>query len=133
MYSKNEIRQIIHDYHWLVRLVESKVYDYDSAGIGQYGIESSMPKAKGTTGDKVLVRVLRNDKEYRKMQGMVDKISVVDDSEYLIDNDKTYHILQLLKQGESNRRIKILLKIGHKNLCKRIEDIVNILYNAQDN
>ncbi|WP_301420041.1 hypothetical protein [Mammaliicoccus lentus] len=133
MYSKNDIRQIIENYNMYSRLVGSGVYEYDSTGVAQYGIESSMPKAKGTTGDKVLVRVLRNDKAYRRTQAMVDKMNLVDDNEYLIDNDKTYHVLQLLKQGESRKRIKILLKIGHTNLCDRVNDIVNILYNAQDN
>lgn len=133
MYSKNEIRKIIENYDMYSRLVGSGVYECDSTGVAQYGIESSMPKAQGTTGDKVLVRVLRNDKAYRRTQAMVDKMNLVDDNEYLIDNDKTYHVLQLLKQGESRKRIKILLKIGHTNLCDRVNDIVNILYNAQDN
>ena len=133
MYSKNEIRKIINDYHWLIRLIDSKVYEYDSNSIGQYGIESSMPKAQGGTSDKVLVRVLRNEKDRKKTENMIDRINVIDKHEDLIENEKTYHILQLMKQGESNRRIKILLKIGHTNLTKRIEDIVNILYEAQDN
>ena len=133
MYSKNDIRQIIQDYHWLVRLIDSKVYECDSTSIGQYGIESAMPRAKGTTGDKVLVRVLRNEKDRKKTENMISRTSVIDNHEHLIENEKTYHILQLMKQGESNRRIKILLKIGHTNLTKRIEDIVNILYEAQDN
>ena len=66
MYSKNDIRQIIQDYHWLVRLIDSKVYECDSTGVAQYGIESAMPRAKGTTGDKVLVGVLRNQKDRKK-------------------------------------------------------------------
>ena len=32
-----------------------------------------MPKAKGGTGDKVLVRVIRNDKDRRKTQELIDK------------------------------------------------------------
>lgn len=42
MYSKNDIRQIIQDYHWLVRLIDSKVYECDSTGIGQYGSFSTL-------------------------------------------------------------------------------------------
>ena len=69
--ARQEVRQIITDYHWMRRLVDTQVYSYDSTSIGQYGIESSMPKAQGATSDKVLVRVIRNDKDYRKTQELV--------------------------------------------------------------
>ena len=89
MYSKNDIRQIIQDYHWLVRLIDSKVYECDSTGVAQYGIESAMPRAKGTTGDKVLVRVLRNEKDRKKTENMISRTSVIDNHEHLIENEKT--------------------------------------------
>ncbi|WP_204206416.1 hypothetical protein [Mammaliicoccus sciuri] len=133
MYTKEEVRQILENYDMYSRLVCSGVYDYDSTSIGQYGIESSMPKAQGTTGDKVLVRVLRNDKSYRRTQEMVNKMNLVDNNEHLITNEKTYHVLQMIKQGRSRKVIKELLKIGHENLCNRTNDIVNILYASQDN
>ncbi|KTT86003.1 phage protein [Mammaliicoccus sciuri] len=131
MYTPSEVRQIITDYNWMKNIIDSKVYENDSTSIGQYGIESSMPKAQGTTGDKVLVRVLRNDKEYRKHQELIDKMAVIDDNEELITNNKDYHILQLLKQGEKHKRIMSLMKVGRDNFYDRLRDIVMILSNAQ--
>lgn len=90
-----------------------------------------MPKAQGTTGGKVLVRVLRNDKEYRKHQELIDKMAVIDDNEELITNNKDYHILQLLKQGEKHKRIMSIMKVGRDNFYDRLRDIVMILSNAQ--
>ncbi|PCM42042.1 hypothetical protein CPU09_02645 [Mammaliicoccus sciuri] len=131
MYTPSEVRQIITDYNWMKNIIDSKVYENDSTSIGQYGIESSMPKAQGTTGDKVLVRVLRNDKEYRKHQELIDKMTVIDDNEELITNNKDYHILQLLKQGEKHKRIMSIMKVGRDNFYDRLRDIVMILSNAQ--
>ena len=131
MYTPSEVRQIITDYNWMKNLIDSQIYECDSTSIGQYGIESTMPKAQGTTGDKVLVRVLRNDKEYRKHQELIDKMAVVDDNEEYITNNKDYHILQLIKQGEKHKRIMKIMNVSRDNFYDRLKDIVLVISNAQ--
>lgn len=131
MYTPSEVRQIITDYSWMKNIIDSKVYECDSTSVGQYGIESSMPKAQGTTGDKVLVRVLRNDKEYRKHQELIDKMAVIDNNEELITNNKDYHILQLIKQGEKHKRIMSIMNVSRDNFYDRLKDIVLVISNAQ--
>ncbi|MDT0702011.1 hypothetical protein RM652_02695 [Mammaliicoccus sciuri] len=134
MYTPSEVRQIISDYKWMKNIIDSQVYECDSTSIGQYGIESSMPKAQGTTGDKVLVRVLRNDRDYRKTQSLVDKINFIDKNEEHIKNEKNYHILQLLKQGEKHNRIMVIMNVRSKeNFYSRIDDIVDSIISAQTN
>lgn len=134
MYTPSEVRQIISDYKWMKNVIDSQVYECDSTSIGQYGIESSMPKAQGTTGDKVLVRVLRNDRDYRKTQSLIDKINFIDKNEEYITNDKNYHILQLLKQGEKHNRIMVLMNVRSKeNFYSRIDDIVETIITVQTN
>jgi len=134
MYTPSEVRQIISDYKWMKNIIDSQVYECDSTSIGQYGIESSMPKAQGTTGDKVLVRVLRNDKDYRKTQSLLDKINFIDNNEDHITNEKNYHILQLLKQGEKHNRIMVIMNVRSKeNFYSRIDDIVQSITHAQTN
>lgn len=134
MYTPSEVRQIISDYKWMKNIIDSQVYECDSTSIGQYGIESSMPKAQGTTGDKVLVRVLRNDRDYRKTQSLVDKINFIDKNEEHIKNEKNYHILQLLKQGEKHNRIMVIMNVRSKeNFYSRIDDIVQSITHAQTN
>jgi len=125
---------MISDYKWMKNIIDSQVYECDSTSIGQYGIESSMPKAQGTTGDKVLVRVLRNDRDYRKTQSLVDKINFIDKNEEHIKNEKNYHILQLLKQGEKHNRIMVIMNVRSKeNFYSRIDDIVQTIIAAQTN
>lgn len=125
MYSESEVRQLITGYHWRVNLLEHKVYEYDSTSTGQYGIEAAMPKGQGQTGDKVLVRVIRNDKDKRHSQKLIEEIGFVDNLECYITNDKNYHILQLLKQGENIKTIERLLSISRRSIYSRIDKIVD--------
>ena len=131
MYTPTEVKQLITDYHWMRRLIDHQVYEYDSTSTGQYGIEAAMPKAQGGTGDKVLVRVIKNDKDRRKTQELIEKVAFIDDYEHLITNDKNYHILQLLKQGESKNRIMVLMQISKDNLYNRIDAITDVYMNKQ--
>ncbi|MEB7677883.1 MULTISPECIES: hypothetical protein [Staphylococcus] len=131
MYTPTEVKQLITDYHWMRRLIDHQVYEYDSTSIGQYGIESAMPKGQGGTGDKVLVRVIRNDKDRRKTQELIEKVAFIDEYEHNITNDKNYHILQLLKQGESKNRIMVLMQISKDNLYNRIDAITDVYMNKQ--
>ncbi|MDW4303868.1 hypothetical protein QI067_03430 [Staphylococcus saprophyticus] len=131
MYSESEVRQLITGYHWRVNLLEHKVYEYDSTSTGQYGIEAAMPKGQGQTGDKVLVRVIRNDKDKRHSQKLIEEISFVDKLECYITNDKNYHILQLLKQGETIKTIERLLSISRRSIYSRIDKIVDTYMNHQ--
>lgn len=124
MYSESEVRQLITGYHWRVNLLEHKVYEYDSTSTGKYGIEAAMPKGQGQTGDKVLVRVIRNDKDKKHSQKLIDEIEFVDKREHYITNDKNYHILQLLKQGETIKTIERLLGISRRSIYSRIDKIV---------
>lgn len=131
MFTPTEVKQIITDYHWMKRLIDSQVYEYDSTSTGQYGIEAAMPKGQGQTGDKVLVRVIRNDKDRRKTQELIEKVAFIDEHEENITNDKNYHILQLLKQGESKNRIMVLMQISKDNLYNRINAITDVYMNKQ--
>lgn len=131
LYLINDIRQIINDYHWKKRLIQSQVYESDSVSIASYGIESAMPSGKGQTSDKISSIIIRNENERRKIESLIKEVSFIDEHETHINSDKNFHILQLLKQGESKQRIKVLLNISNRNLYERIDQVVIILFNAQ--
>ncbi|WP_240740744.1 hypothetical protein [Macrococcoides bohemicum] len=133
MYTPNEIKHIIISYAWKKNLIDENIYagDYDSTSVSQYGIESTMPQAQGETGDKVLVRVLRNDKQNRRLLKLIDEVAFIDEYEECVVNEKNYHILQLLKQGHTKRKVKELMKIGNDTLDKRIKDIVGVYIEQQ--
>lgn len=131
MYNENEIRQLIIGYSWRRNLLEDKVYQYDSTSIGQYGIESAMPKGQGGTGDKVLVRVIQNDRDNRHSQKLIEELDFVDKYENCITNDKNYHILQLLKRGEKIKTIERLLNISERTVYDRVKAIVKVYMEQQ--
>lgn len=131
MYLINDIRQIINDYHWKKRLIQSQVYEMDSTSTAQYGIDSAMPKGQGQTGDKISTMIIRNENQRRKIESLIKEVSFIDEHEHCINSDKNFHILQLLKQGESKQRIKVLLNMSNGNLYKRIDQIIIILFNSQ--
>lgn len=131
MYNRKEIREMIDNYKWMKNIIDSKVYDNESTSIAQYGYQSAMPKAKGTTSNKVLVKVINKNKALRKYDYLINKIAFIDEYEEYITNEKDYHILQMLKQRESHNRIMSILDIGRDNFYSRVKDIVNILYNLQ--
>lgn len=131
MYSESEVRELITGYYWRTNLIEDQVYEYDSTSTAQYGIESAMPKAQGGTGDKVLVRVMRNDKNNKQVKKLVTETSFVDEHEHKISNSKNYHLLQLLKRGEKVSTIERLLDISERNIYNRIKQIVKVYMEAQ--
>ncbi|MBU0437769.1 hypothetical protein [Staphylococcus succinus] len=133
MYTLDEIRELIGGYNWRMNLIENQVYEYDSTSTAQYGMESCMPKGQGETGDKVLVRVMRNDRDRREMTRLIEKVSFIDEHEQHIKSDKDYHILQLLKRGYGHKTIMELLPIGKDAFYNRLRAIVEMLYETQKN
>lgn len=131
MYTKQEIHEMIEGYKWMSNVIDSQVYDYDSTSIVQYGYQSVMPKGKGGTSDKVLVKVINRSKAKRRNQLIMDKLAFIDTYESHITNEKDYHILQMLKQRENHKRIMAILDMSRATFYTRVKDIVNILYHAQ--
>lgn len=122
MYTPTEIEQIIKDYHWMTNIIETNVFNYESTGVAQYGIESSMPRSSGN-GDKVFVRVLKNDKQGQKYKKLVEKVQFVDEHEDVIENEKDFYILQLLKRGKNFKQIAVFMECSHVNIYHRLQKI----------
>lgn len=132
MYTREEIKRMINDYKWMQNVIESQVYDADSTSVAQYGIESVMPKAKGGTGDKVLVKILNRNRAYRRNIRLIQKMEFIDTYESYITDDKNYHILQMLKLGAKHKTIKDLMEINSDSkFYACINEIVSVYMDAQ--
>ncbi|TDM48225.1 hypothetical protein ETI08_03545 [Macrococcoides goetzii] len=123
MYTPTEIEQIIKDYHWMTNIIETNVFNYDTSLTAQYGVESSMPKAQGQTSDKVFMRVLKNDKQGQKYKKLVEKVQFVDEHEDIIENEKDFYILQLLKRGKNFKQVAVFMECSHVNIYHRLQKI----------
>lgn len=126
MYTPTEIEQIIKDYHWMTNIIETNVFNYESTGVAQYGIESSMPRSSGN-GDKVFMRVLKNDKQGQKYKKLVEKVQFVDEHEDVIENEKDFYILQLLKRGKNFKQIAVFMECSHVNIYHRLQKIAKLM------
>ena len=132
MYTREEVRNMIDNYKWMRNIIEAQVYDADSTSTAQYGIEAVMPKAKGGTGDKVLVKVLDRNREYRRNIKLLNKIQFIDKYEEYITDEKNYHILQMLKLRMQHKTIKDLMEIhSDSTFYGCINEIVNVYMDAQ--
>lgn len=132
MYTRDEVRNMIDNYKWMRNIIEAQVYDADSTSTAQYGIEAVMPKAKGGTGDKVLVKVLDRNREYRRNIKLLNKIQFIDKYEEYITDEKNYHILQMLKLRMQHKTIKDLMEIhSDSTFYGCINEIVNVYMDAQ--
>lgn len=132
MYTRDEVKKMINDYKWMRNIIESQVYDMDSTSIAQYGIEAVMPKAKSNTDDKVLVKVLNRNRDYRRNLKLLNKIQFIDKYEEHITDEKNYHILQMLKLNMQHKTIKDLMEINSDSkFYGCINEIVNVYMDAQ--
>ena len=132
MYTREEVREMIDNYKWMNNIVTSQVYDADSTSVAQYGVESAMPKAKGQTGDKVLLKVRNRNKAWRRNIKLIEKIEFIDKYEEHITNEMNYHILQMIKLGTQHKTVMDLMEIKSKSTfygC--LNEIVNVYMDAQ--
>jgi Response regulator containing a CheY-like receiver domain and an HTH DNA-binding domain len=134
MMTRNEIEQILRDYHWMVREIE-RIRGY-LAGAGErtvreYGIESGMPKPKGRTSDPVHQEVARREKQWKRVEKLEDKVRFVQERIELISDERERTVLDCMLDGMSFTAIAYHMRLskGHVNNIK--DSIVNRLFNSQ--
>lgn len=131
MYQTQDIKTMIFEYNWRKNVLLKQGYEYDSNSTAQYGVDSVMPKAQGSVGDKVSNIVIGNSKIERMYYKHVEVVDFIDSYEQYIDNDKNFNILQLLKDNVRKKEIQEIFDIGQTNLDNRIDDIIRVLYQHQ--
>ncbi|WP_415425722.1 hypothetical protein [Staphylococcus borealis] len=132
MYTHEQIRDMIFEYHWRRNRLVDEGYTKESNGTAQYGIEATMPKGKGHTSNKVLNIVTRNDTLYRVLYKHIEIVEFIDKYEHKINDDMNLNILYEFKKGKNFTQVKKIMKIGRDTLNKRIDEIVNSYINQQE-
>lgn len=126
-YSQKDIKEMLHDYSWMLNAVESKILSSDSTGTAQYGIEASMPKGHGVTSDKVSEIALRAIISDGFTMKCAEKIQFIDSNEHHITKAKDVYILKLLKRGYSYTKIGLLVQLHKSQVSNRVDVISSIL------
>ncbi|MEC1373398.1 DNA-binding response regulator [Heyndrickxia oleronia] len=124
--NKKEIENILKDYHWMINSIKELRKSLQSAGEGltaQYGVEATLPKPQGITGDPIYRELIRREKRHVVINKYKKKISVIQDRLYLIKDDRELEVLHWLLEGKSYRWIGMHMGLSFSHI-KRIRDSI---------
>ncbi len=128
--NQKEIENILKDYHWIINSIKILNDSMKDAGEGltaQYGIEATMPKAQGTTGDPIYREVVRREKRHNVIDKYKTKISIIQDRIHLIKDDREIEVLHWLLEGKSYRWIAMHMGLSHSHIRRLRDSIVDKL------
>lgn len=126
--KRNEVEQILKDYHWMINSIKIMRESLKDAGEGitaQYGIESSMPKAKGTNSDPVYKEVVRRSKRHKKIQEFEEKILDFQGLFHKVYDERECEVLYWLLDGKSYRWIGLHMGLSHSHIQRLRDNIIN--------
>ncbi|MCM3452751.1 DNA-binding response regulator [Heyndrickxia oleronia] len=124
--NRKEIENILKDYHWMINSIKELRKSIRSAGEGltaQYGVEASLPKPQGVTGDPIYRELIRREKRHAVINKYKAKISVIQDRLHLIKDDRELEVLHWLLEGKSYRWIGMHMGLSFSHI-KRIRDSI---------
>ena len=124
--NRKEIENILKDYHWMINSIKELRKSIRSAGEGltaQYGVEATLPKPQGVTGDPIYRELIRREKRHAVINKYKAKISVIQDRLHLIKDDRELEVLHWLLEGKSYRWIGMHMGLSFSHI-KRIRDTI---------
>ncbi|ONK21216.1 hypothetical protein BLX87_23085 [Bacillus sp. VT-16-64] len=128
--QRNEIEQILKDYHWMINSIKIMRESLKYAGediTAQYGLEAAMPKAQGTTSDPVYKEVIRRSKRVKKIQEFEAKILEFQGLFHKVHDERECEVLYWLLEGRSYRWIAAHMGLSHSHIRRIKESIVDQL------
>ncbi|WP_230203602.1 LuxR C-terminal-related transcriptional regulator [Bacillus massiliigorillae] len=126
MISQKQIEDILKDYHWMInsiKILNSSLQDAGEGLTAQYGLESSLPKAKGTNGDPVFREAVRREKRFSVIDKYRYKVSIIQDRIPLITDERETEVLHWLLEGKSYRWIGMHMGLSDRHI-RRIRDSI---------
>lgn len=128
--NKKEIEDILKNYAWMMNSIKILYDTMKDAGEGltaQYGIESSMAKGKGTTGDPIYRETLRREKRRNKLNEYKNKVLMIQERIHVITDERELEILHWLLEGKSYRWIALHMGHSHSHIQRLRISIVDQL------
>lgn len=128
MINKKQIESILKDYHWMINTIKIMRQSINHVEINitaQYGIEASLPKPQGTTGDPVLSEVIRRNKYWRSVKEYERKVRAIQERFYVIKDEREFEVLHWILEGKSYRWIAMHMGLSHSHIRRIKESVVN--------
>src|SRR5690606_33473672 len=94
--KKEEIDQILKDYHWMInsiKIMRESLKDAGEGLIANYGIEASLPKAQGTVSDPIFREVARRSKRWKKIHEYERKVFAIQELFYKVQEERESEVL----------------------------------------
>lgn len=126
MMNKKEIESMIKDYHWMINTVQMMHDSLGAAGerlAAQYGVEASLPKAKGTISDPIYREYLRREKRWKKLNEYKMKIEAIQECTLLIEAERELEVLHWLLEGKNYSWIARHMGLSERHI-RRLKDAI---------
>ena len=133
--NKKEIEQALRDYRWMINEIKRQrelLNDVNPSVTAQGGIESSLPKAKGVTGDPVAREVIRRDKASRWVQNLEKKVLFIQERIPIIKDEREKAVLQCMLDGMSMRAISQHMGLSERHVFRLKDSIVSQMAEMAD-
>lgn len=124
---------MIKDYSWMIKLLISRRLEAVGSSQGLttvYGIESSLPKPKGTNSDPVYQEVLRIESYESKNKKVREKVLFIQRHSKAITGIQNQLILNRLLDGEPMREIALDMDMSLSGINNRKEIIVQKIFKS---
>jgi DNA-directed RNA polymerase specialized sigma subunit len=122
--DKKEIERLLKDYYWKINSIKEFNNYFTSNGlVAQYGIESSLPKPRGTTSDPVNREMERRQKRRRTIAQYELDVAIIQDRMNVITDEREIEVLNWLLDGKSYRWIGNHMGLSFSHI-KRIRDSI---------
>lgn len=126
--KRNEIEQILKDYHWMInsiKIMRESLKDPGEGLTAQYGVESSLPKPKGTTSDPVHREVIRRGKRVDKIREFEDRILDFQGLFHKVHDERECEVLYWLLEGKSYRWIGYHMGLSASHIQRLRNNIID--------
>lgn len=131
-YTPLEVSNIIRDYHWMIneiKRINFVLNDTDQKVTASYGIEASMPKAKGDPADTIAFEVIRREKKSKRVTKLEKKIKFIQDNLHKVQDERQKVVLDCLLDGMSITKVAYHMGLSRKHIHTIKEQIVETLLN----
>ncbi|SDI15551.1 hypothetical protein SAMN05192534_12352 [Alteribacillus persepolensis] len=135
--NRNDIEQALRDYFWMPKEVArlKQLMDADEIETNvtaQYGMEATLPKAKGQNADKIGKEVARQvDRRQRQIDKLQKKIDFVENGVNKLNNDLERTIMFCMMDGLTQVGISQHLGISEGKVSSMKDSIIHKLYRLQ--
>ena len=132
VYNEHQILDMMLDYSQNIAILENLREETNvGAGIAQYGIEATIPKAQGETGDPVFREYKRRNKVFLRYGEITEKLLPIQNFVESPDFDKLNlvdkYVLDLTLSGESQRSIAQICQLSKGSAFNAQRKIAKII------